>query len=242
MRSRLDQRSRIGRQSRTGRHRAAAAASGGVDLAAVVAWDHAYWADGAEFNALGLADGATVTSWPDEITTSAIALTGGGTPLVRASDAAFNNERTIALDLGDSLVQATTMTACRSFVAVARLATANRWHDNQASGGGGRFVMGQLSDFQLYLGSTAYNSAYPATTAAHLQVVHSNGFTLTYLEVNGDRRQPGYSGTSTMSRANIIGNVDLAFVGFYAGEVSADPGWADFKTAVASKYDITMVT
>lgn len=69
---------------------------GYMDLSSAVfspldpAWEHVYWAEGPEFVALGLADGATVVTWPDESATSD--LTNGNAsqrPTYVASDATF---------------------------------------------------------------------------------------------------------------------------------------------------------
>ena len=36
-----------------------------------VGWTHAYWAEGPEFAALGLSNGAAVATWPDEVIVAA---------------------------------------------------------------------------------------------------------------------------------------------------------------------------
>lgn len=55
-----------------------------------IGWEHVFWAEGAEFVALGLSDGGTVVTWPDEIGTSDI--TNGNAaqrPTYVASDPTF---------------------------------------------------------------------------------------------------------------------------------------------------------
>lgn len=66
-------------------------------------WAHAYWTEGPEFVALGLADGATVATWPDEIGSNDLTQgTAGFRPYYRAADAGYNNKPLVDSPLGDN--------------------------------------------------------------------------------------------------------------------------------------------
>lgn len=88
-----------------------------------IAWDHAFWTEGPQFTALGLSNGASVSSWPDEIDVSTPAAggwrtgfinmkppvaghtgvfltqaTGSKQPSYVSSDASFNNKPVVSFD------------------------------------------------------------------------------------------------------------------------------------------------
>lgn len=77
-----------------------APAVGGFDLIAAAPWQAAYWTEGPAFGALGLGNGAAVTSWPDEsgngytLTTSSDA---GGSVLFSSAEASLNNHPAVSL-------------------------------------------------------------------------------------------------------------------------------------------------
>ena len=86
-----------------------------------VDWAHAYWAEGPQFTALGVANGGAVTTWPDEmetpgsgglvvgfmsltLTTPAVVgddltqATAGNKPTYRSNSAAFNSKPIVEFD------------------------------------------------------------------------------------------------------------------------------------------------
>jgi hypothetical protein len=82
---------------------AAAGAGGGPFNPLSIAWDHAYWTGGPNFLALGLANNAQVSPWPDEAAAAANLAQATATkrPLFIAANAAFNNHGTIRFDGAD---------------------------------------------------------------------------------------------------------------------------------------------
>lgn len=66
-----------------------------------IAWAHAYWAEGSEFTALAYADGASVTSWPDEIGTANLAQVGtSAVPTYAASPSNMNGKPAVRFGSG----------------------------------------------------------------------------------------------------------------------------------------------
>ena len=62
-------------------------------------WDHAYWTEGTEFQALAYANGDPVGAWPDEITADSLTPNvPGDSPLFVSSEATFNNKPVIRFD------------------------------------------------------------------------------------------------------------------------------------------------
>lgn len=89
-----------------------------------IAWDHAYWTEGAEFVALGLADAAAVGTWPDEVATSDLAqATAGNKPTYRASSASLGSRPVVEFDGVSDYMQVdfTDLTQPNEYVIVARL-------------------------------------------------------------------------------------------------------------------------
>lgn len=63
---------------------------------------HLYWTEGAEFIALGLADGASVSPWPDEVGVENLTNSNAARrPIYVASDATFNGKPVLRFDGSD---------------------------------------------------------------------------------------------------------------------------------------------
>lgn len=93
-------------------HRAGAIAAGGPPPAppynplTAVAWAHAYYTEGPEFSALGLANGANVLTWPDEIAADDLTTTDATTcPTYTSAHAGIANKPGVGFssDLNDFL-------------------------------------------------------------------------------------------------------------------------------------------
>lgn len=217
-----------------------------IDL---VSWVAAFWAEGPEFQALGVSDGATFATWPDEIgAVDLISPSSGAYPTYDADGLA--GQPAITYLSGDYQRQTSSMSpAGTATVVICKVATtgSSRWHDNQASGGGGRWVMGTYSGnvWQIYFGTSA-GQTVPSNTAAHLFLYYQNGSN-DRMEVDGTTIYgPANYGTSTMARLNVNdsgggGGVTIAFLGVYNGDPDTDPGWADFVAWANDKYGLSAV-
>ena len=84
----------------------AAAAAGGFDPLSI-AWRNAFWTEGESFIALGLPDGASVATWPDEVGTDDVSQgTASLQPEYHASLAGLNGRPGITGDTVDDYLRA----------------------------------------------------------------------------------------------------------------------------------------
>lgn len=108
---------------------------------ASIPWHSMFWASGAEFGALAVADGGAVASWPDEASArSATQATGAKQPLYRASSAGMGNRPVVefsaaaASSLATSLFTALAQPNEIFIVARMRATTAGKFMFDGASG------------------------------------------------------------------------------------------------------------
>lgn len=230
------------------------AAAAGFDPVADIGWDHVYWADGPEFAALGLADGANVTSWPDEVGTSNLApvstaptftaswTAGNNAPAVTGSDSSLRHIRgafgaSKANPL--SVVIVGVMTAVNSFPTL---------FDN-STGAAAAIYKSSVTTTNMQAGATL-SATSTADTNPHLHVAYFNS-TSSVLERDGTSLASGSTGTLSMAGITLFaqrGTADnstrnagpIAFAGIYSGDVRGDGGWADFESWVTDTYGITI--
>ena len=92
------------------------------DFATEIPFTHAWWSEGAEFRALGLSDGQTVATLPDEVgTADAVQASESLKPVYRAATPAMNNRPTIEFD-DSALATSSSPTYSQPFTFVAILA------------------------------------------------------------------------------------------------------------------------
>jgi len=212
-----------------------------------VGWTAAYWAGGPEFAALGLADGAAVSSWPDEKATNNLAqATGTKQPAYRATGGA-NSKPALQFDGNDliSLNAAPTVTHPFTVVVIAKLGA--------TSAGQKELLVGDSSNGALYQASTGwrmYNGTVLAGGASdtnwHLFVAYFNGAS-SVLEIDGASNASGNAETNNMAGVYVCGGGTtgtwdgyVAFAATHDSDARADGGWAGFETWVGTEYGITV--
>lgn len=212
-----------------------------------VGWAHAYWAEGPEMAALGLSNGAAVATWPDEIGTADLTQgTGSAQPAFQSSVAALGNRATVKSD-GADWVGPTTITIITqpfSVVVVESGATTGTLLVSTAGDLGWCFYMSG----GVWLANTGSTiSGGSADSGAHMLRFYANSASSKLAEdetvvVTGNAGTYG-AGPIQLFRIPAAGfnsAAHLAFVGIYAGDVTADPKWTDFKTYVATHYSLTI--
>lgn len=215
----------------------------GADMSNILPWSYCYWASGTLFNALGLTNGASVTTWPDERATGNALITGNA-PTFASAFAGLNSQPAVTFAGSNALHQTSVTSAMASTVVVFKQAATgtNRWHDSQFTSGGGRWVMGTFSNnWQLYFGGTAGQSV-AGNTNANLGVWYQSGSS-DYMRINESLIYAvGDYGTSTMTRMNIVADagVTIAFIAEYNGDPRTDGNWTAFKALVNAQYGIAV--
>lgn len=104
-----------------------------------ITWTHGYWTSGPEFLALGLGNGASISSWPDEVGTADLAqATGSRQPTLVSSDTNLGNQPTVHFDGVDDYLTVTfaSLAQPNEIAIVARL-IANSGNDFLFDGAGG---------------------------------------------------------------------------------------------------------
>lgn len=195
-----------------------------------IGWAHAYWAEGPEFTALGLADGAQVSSWPDEIGTSNLAqATAADRPLYRATRADFCNKPVIDfVDDGDRMdVTWSSLAQPNEVVLIARkksvqsgVETHTRvWMDSPSGNrhylqsdqttysmfAGGSFVSGGTPDNELHFFDMLFDGASSFLAIDSVQVGTGNP---------GSQAMAGLRVSLNQASSTVQNpNLDVAFIG-----------------------------
>jgi hypothetical protein len=223
----------------------------GFDPITSIPWHTVFWAGASGWS--HPADGAAVAQWDDMSGNGrhATQATGTAQPLWRASVAALNNKPAIDFVSADFLKTATWTAVAlpNSIVVIAHLRTAAanlNFTDGFDSSHRAYVGTWSTSAWCLYAGAAVQGSA--GNTAAHLLV----GLTATSpnaaLEVDGVVTT-GNAGSNTNNGLaigcsfNSSGGFfagEIAFVGFYAGDVRAHANWSGFEGWVTSQYGITI--
>lgn len=214
-----------------------------------IGWSHAYWAEGPEFVALGLSDGAAVSTWPDEIGTLDAAQATPTKQPTYSSAGGPNGTPTATFDGGDGvLTGAHSQAQTWSIVTIVKTTNA----------GGLYYFLGSPSPlvtltinnsgtpYGFYAGATGPGVG-TVNTSWHLMRCKGAGAS-SVTELDGTAAT-GNAGSALLGRIGIgsydgAGGVGLVgsicFVGIAAGDVSADPSWADFETFVTDHYGIAV--
>lgn len=227
-----------------------------------VAWHAAYWADGPEMLALAYSNGASVTTWPDEVGTED--LTGSTVPVMVTSDSSFNNHRSVQwVNDATRFVQITNInhpaTQAQPFTYVVigkmdTLPTTPPSNDQVWMDGVGSFDqrigIDDGVDWVYYAGGTARLGGTPDTSPHHI-LAYFNGAS-SRLEIDGstllsgaspgtdshDGVRLGYHASGATDQHRLNGR--LVFAGVYYGDAESDSGWSAFKAWVGTFYGITV--
>lgn len=237
--------------------RAASQRIGGFDPL-TVGWTHAYWAEGPEFAALGLSDGAAVGTWPDEIGTADLTqATAGLRPTYRTAGT-INSVPAVRGD-GTQYYRDTasmTMAQPHSTVIVTRLTSvAGTWATiiDGKTGSNRAWVAvrtGGTLGWNLFAGGGNPTAGTPAANTSYLLMALLSGAS-SVLDINGTQVVAGNPGTHQRGGVSLFNSsadlgqaaavsADIAFVGLFSGDARTDPKWSDFKAWVSSHYSITV--
>lgn len=217
-----------------------------------VAWDRAYWAEGAEFIAKGYADGATVTNWPDEIGTADLT-TLAGTAIYRSSGTGWSLP-CVDFDGVDDMLQCTfTLGLPNTVLVIATwdsVASNNRYLIEGKDGTHRRLIRSILAGttWDHYAGVAA--SGGTATTGKHAHRSKIVSGTSDSLHVDGVSITTATAGDQTMTGMTVGGPFDatanasfdgrVVFIGVYPGDLTADGGYAALQSWATTKYGVTI--
>lgn len=240
---------------RNGRGTAAAApAPPPYNVLTAIPWSHAYWAEGPEFLALAVADGAVVANLPDEIgTADAVQGTAAQKPLYKAASG-LNAQPGIRLDGVNDLLSTGTwanVSLPYTVVLIAKMIVQTDGTTYVLVGGlntstGRAEIMTNVTpnpdQWMAFAGANV--SGGDADTAAHLFVAEYAAASGSLLTVDGTVLASGV--TSTQINAGLVlgmfgngssfpTNEDVAFLGFINRVLTAQEK-ADLRTWSTAKY------
>jgi hypothetical protein len=235
---------------------AAGSGSAPFDPITDVGWAHAYWAEGPEFVALGYADGAAVSNWPDEIGTADLTqATGSKQPAYRASGTHFSLPCVDFDGTADFLgpVAYSSIGLTHSVVVIVA---------NDTNGTDIYFVDGfdsthrrivgitfpGSSQWRHYAGASAVGGSGTAAGkhALRSKIVSGTSDLLTADGANattataGDQTMTGLTAGADYTGTGAFFNGRTAFIGVYSGDVTGDGGWAGLVTWASTKYGVTL--
>ena len=244
--------------ARRGRRAASALLGGGgggpFDPVTAISWAASYWAEGSDYTALGLSDGATASSWPDESGALDLNQVVGTAPLHEATG--INSEPSVLFGGAGALRDTgwTPIATTWSVVMVAQETDATP-SDNYLLDGVGvsnraiimkRGASGSATYFEAYAG-TAFLQGPAFDTDPHLFVLVNRGSASTTFEVDGSAYtgnigSHSLAGLTVMNRYTSSNYAEgpVSFVAAYSGDVTADGAWSDFYPWVGSHYGITL--
>lgn len=240
--------------------RAGAGGSGvsSFGLLTEIGWLHAYWAEGPEFQALGKADAATVTTWPDEIGT--LNLTNASSDITyRAASSNLGNQpalRSPGTNSTASKLQTANETATNatwSIVVVAQdggSATTNNFIVDGPATGTRHYIQGSTDGWHIANATDRGPAPYATYSLAnrHLHVVRYSSSAARWeidgatIVSTGSSGTPSFAGLTAFAR--FTGGVgvaqDIAFIGIYVGDIFAHAKFAELESFLATKYGITL--
>ena len=219
----------------------------------LVSWRQAFWAGDP---LLGLADGASVSSWRDAgaLGSPAIQGTPANQPTFRASTAAFGGRPTVQFDGGDLLVSSPAGAAQAQPISVVVVGQVT-----DLGTGSVRLFCDGISAARMALGSYQTGTKWRLIASSALDVGASDtSVHLLHAVLNGASSQVWEDNTSagtgttgaavsptgmTIGASYLGGNQlvgCVAFIGWYVGDITAAAGWAQFKQWVRSHYGLTV--
>jgi hypothetical protein len=224
-----------------------AAGGGAFNPETDVTWHSLFWAEGTDFKALGLADAASVTTWPNE--TGEQDATATGTPLYDEVSN-LNSQPAVLFDgTGDyfrtaAFTTGPDYTSGVSIVAVTKTAntTANQTYfdGSDPTSADRNAVKGQASGTVWRLNAGNNQDAGGWDTSAHLLVAQFDGGSGNEslavdgaVVIDGSAGPKGLVGLSIGVQYNDGASLDgeIALLGIYeGGDITADASWPDFKT------------
>jgi hypothetical protein len=216
---------------------------GGVnyDPRTAIAWHSVFWADDPDWTNPG--DGNAIAQWDDgggnglHLTQS----TGALRPIFRSSVAEFNNRGGVDPD-GADLLSTVSTTLPQPFSIVAVVVPEDIWDVRPLVDSGSVVVYAPVSNHNLAFDAGSGVVQSPPNTylgyAAHLVVWHFDGAS-SFIEMDGTSVATGNPGTSGISGVINLFQAHTgpaAFIAFYDGDVTADPGYADLEQWVNWYY------
>lgn len=218
-----------------------------------VGWRNAYWAEGPEFVALGVANGGAVATWPDEIATQDLPQATAGLKPTYRSTGGPNSKPCIESDGSDYFELAgASMTALAQPDTIVMVVTYNNTGGHLIDGNGSRqLITADNGTYRIYAeGSVVVDGI--SDFNPHLWTCYFNG-TTSVLEIDGTAKVTGGGGGSNPGTAALdglsvlsgtggsaIATADIAFLGLYSGDARTDGGWTAFEDWVETYYGITV--
>jgi hypothetical protein len=221
-----------------------------------VAWHAVYWAEN-----LAVANGAEVTTWPDDIGSEDLTGASPNVPVMDTAHASFNNKKVLEFDA--SVTQKLEILAAThgdgpqsqpfAIVTVAKFddvtsgtSTGRTLHDGGGASNRAEMRARSTTFWSLNAGTVVNIAANDLDP--NLFVAKFNGAS-SALIISGTLAGPGNAGAHQYDGLTIgyaIGAAtsahrfdgQIAFVGVYYGDPESDPGWADFEAWVTSFYGI----
>ena len=226
--------------------------------ALAVGWAHAYWADPSapEFGALGLANNAAAATWPDEVGTADLSqATSNRRPLYKTAGANLGKPCLAFFASGgqeDYYPPAAYSTIGPTHTVVLLLRDNMTGVDHYYVDGkdsSHRRIVGALGTnvYRHYAGAVADGGTNTAgkkgvrskIVSGTSDVLTVNGSTVTSASA-GDQDLTGLTVCAAYDGTGAFTECEFAFIGVYAGDVTADPGWSDFVAWASAYYGITL--
>lgn len=219
-----------------------------------VGWEHAYWVEGPEFIATGPSDTVGQQTFPDEVgTTDLTQSTSSARPVYRTTGPS-SGFKCLTFDGSNDGYPATSFTSIGLTHSVVIICF-------QSSGASDRYVIDGFdsthrrivgfqasgSTYRHYAGASATGGTMSSSNHAYRSKIVSGTSDLLTVDGSsvttasaGDQTMTGITIGSAYDRAGAFFVGELMFVGIYAGDVTADGGWAGLVSWASSKYGVTL--
>lgn len=227
-----------------------------------LAWTVAHWADDPLWTNPG--NGNAASSWRDGSGNSRTVSqgTGANQPLFTSASSLLNNKGALTFDGTNDYLQSSTFTAVasgtHSMIAIMTTGSSYTGADRHAFDMGNasaRETLFQNSGFsnRQYTGNQAGDAALSGLVvlssstayAVRLKMVGASSTTATF---NGSSAGTTSTASATINQttlgANYVGGSrhkgDIAFFGYYVGDITGDANWAALVAWVSSYYGLTL--
>jgi hypothetical protein len=233
---------------------AASGAAGPFNPETSITWHSLFWAEGTDFVAQGYSDTDSVTTWPNE-TGEQDAAEATNPPTYDAVNTEFNNQPVVDFDGTNDTLATAAFSSGPSYASGVSFVVIGRTENPEV----GAFFEGNtvnnalfdstgerdLEQYRIQAGAAITSAVTTVNTSAHLHVVFFDGSTGSdTLTTDGTSLISGAAGSGQATLIKMSASAKLsgqiAFLGIYEGDITANGSWANFETWVTDHYGITI--
>jgi hypothetical protein len=217
--------------------------AGGFNPETDIAWHSLFWAEGAAFKALGLADGDDVTTWPDEMQFIANLPYVGTAPTYESLNSELG-QPSVSLGGAGGFVGAAFATSVSQPFTIVLVCDDQVATTSQSALWSGNVIVWSFNSFYRWKTRTNIDGGTPVNGAQSIIGLADSASTNSSLWVNSSEvianADTGTSDTTNHEIGNVNGSYyfqgGISFVGLFDGDLTLESNYADLLGWLQSHY------